>query len=150
METKGPMRMPTGIPSLDPVLEGGMPSGSVILLLGDVGAGGQEFAYSSILALSSSQTGAQAGKTVEPRQISYISFTKTKKDIQDEITLSFHADMSIGLPKIVFIDLSPQYFDATVVPVDWYIRFRPGIPVTEKIRTGRNAGEPCGFPGRNP
>jgi KaiC/GvpD/RAD55 family RecA-like ATPase len=120
METTGPMRMPTGIPSLDPVLEGGMPSGSVILLLGDVGAGGQEFAYSSILALSSSQTGAQAGKTVEPRQISYISFTKTKKDIQEEITLSFHTDMSIGLPKIVFIDLSPQYFDATVVPVDWY------------------------------
>jgi len=120
METTDLMRMPTGIPSLDPVLEGGMPSGSVILLLGDVGAGGQEFAYSSILALSSSQTVALGGRTVEPRQISYISFTKTKKDIQDEITLSFHNDMSVGLPKIAFIDLSPQYFDATVVPVDWY------------------------------
>jgi KaiC/GvpD/RAD55 family RecA-like ATPase len=120
METTGPMRMPTGIPSLDPVLEGGMPPGSVILLLGDVGAGGQEFVYSSILALSSSPSGGQAEKIVQPGQISYISFTKTKKDIQEEITFSFRKDMSTGLPNIDFIDLSAQYFDATVVPVGWY------------------------------
>ncbi|MBP1927994.1 KaiC/GvpD/RAD55 family RecA-like ATPase [Methanolinea mesophila] len=120
METTGPMRMPTGIPSLDPVLEGGMPPGSVVLLLGDVGAGSQEFVYSSILALASPPPGVQAGKTVRPGRISYISFTKTKKDIQEEITFSFRHDMSTGLPSIEFFDLSSQYFDATVVPVGWY------------------------------
>jgi len=31
--------MPTGIPSLDPVIEGGVPQGSLILLFGDIGAG---------------------------------------------------------------------------------------------------------------
>ena len=41
--------MPTGIPSLDPILDGGVPPGSVILLLGDLGAGNYEFTYSSVV-----------------------------------------------------------------------------------------------------
>ncbi|HIH27133.1 MAG TPA: hypothetical protein HA256_03965, partial [Methanoregulaceae archaeon] len=45
------VRMPTGIPSLDPVLDGGIPPGSVVLLLGDVGAGNTEFVYSSLISL---------------------------------------------------------------------------------------------------
>ena len=36
-------KMPTGIKSLDPILGGGVPAGSVILLLGDLGAGNYEF-----------------------------------------------------------------------------------------------------------
>ncbi|MCX6687337.1 MAG: hypothetical protein NT112_02980, partial [Methanoregula sp.] len=42
-------RIPTGIASLDPILEGGVPTGSVVLLLGDTGAGNYEFVYSSIV-----------------------------------------------------------------------------------------------------
>ena len=45
-------KMPTGIVSLDPVMEGGIPPGSVILLLADIGAGSAEFIYSSVLSLS--------------------------------------------------------------------------------------------------
>ena len=40
-------RMPTGIASLDPILDGGIPPGTMILLLGEIGAGNYEFAYSS-------------------------------------------------------------------------------------------------------
>ena len=38
-------KMPTGIESLDPILDGGVPRGSVILLTGDLGAGNNEFVY---------------------------------------------------------------------------------------------------------
>ena len=42
---------PTCIESLDPVLQGGFPSGSLVLLLGEIGAGEFEFAISSIARL---------------------------------------------------------------------------------------------------
>ena len=39
-------RMPTGVASLDPILDGGVPPGTLTLLLGELGAGHYEFAYS--------------------------------------------------------------------------------------------------------
>src|SRR5271169_1815396 len=36
MENSASQKMPTGITSLDPILDGGVPQGSVILLLGDL------------------------------------------------------------------------------------------------------------------
>ena len=45
-------KMPTGINSLDPVLDGGVVPGSLILLLSDIGAGSAEFAYTSLIALT--------------------------------------------------------------------------------------------------
>jgi KaiC/GvpD/RAD55 family RecA-like ATPase len=40
-------RIPTGIESLDNIIEGGLPSGSIVLLLGELGAGDFEFAITS-------------------------------------------------------------------------------------------------------
>ena len=45
-------KVPTGISSLDPIIKGGFPGGSFILALGEVGAGSQEFIYTSMLGLS--------------------------------------------------------------------------------------------------
>jgi len=41
-------RIPTGIDSLDYILQGGLPAGSLVLLLGDLGAGDFEFAITSV------------------------------------------------------------------------------------------------------
>lgn len=114
--------MPTGIASLDPVIEGGVPPGSVILLLAEIGAGSTEFVYSSILNLSlaARDPGRQQGTV--PAAIRYITLTKRKEDIMQEITLSFHPDLAGGISGVSFKDLSEQYFDARMVPVEWYSR----------------------------
>jgi KaiC/GvpD/RAD55 family RecA-like ATPase len=114
-------RMSTGISSLDPILDGGVPPGSVILLLGDLGAGNYEFVYSSLVNnLDPAKTASQKGQLV-PQEICYITFTRVKEDIKNEILQSFHLD---GLDRMVdtirFEDLSENYFDHSVVPDEWY------------------------------
>ncbi|MFA5220841.1 MAG: hypothetical protein WC391_00965 [Methanoregula sp.] len=114
-------RMPTGITSLDPILEGGVPMGSVILLLGEIGAGNYEFVYSSIVnTLGLMKAPAQPGVMI-PKKIRYVTFTRIKEDVVHEIVQSFHAE---GLPDAVstiqFDDLSDLYFDRSIVPDEWY------------------------------
>jgi KaiC/GvpD/RAD55 family RecA-like ATPase len=114
-------RMPTGISSLDPILEGGVPPGSVILLLGDLGAGNSEFVYSSVVnSLDPAGTGSRKGNE-GPKEICYVTFTRVKEDIKNEVLQSFHID---GLERMVdtirFEDLSEHYFDNSVVPDSWY------------------------------
>lgn len=116
-------RMPTGIPSLDPILEGGIPPGSVILLLGDTGAGSNEFVYSSIVNLLTGPQISQreTASIVSPAQIRYITFTRVMEDVKLEVSKAFpSADLDTIFPKIQFQDLSEIYFDSSVVPDDWY------------------------------
>src|SRR5256886_11904789 len=40
-------KVPTGIADLDSIVDGGLPSGSTILLCGDIGAGAQEYVHSA-------------------------------------------------------------------------------------------------------
>lgn len=118
-------RMPTGLISLDPILDGGVPPGSVMLLLGDTGAGSYEFVYSSIVNLLSNPKvpAGDAGSLVPPAQIRYITFTRRNDDVRQEMTRSFpSADIDGISEKILFDDLSEIYFDNSVVPDDWYSR----------------------------
>jgi KaiC/GvpD/RAD55 family RecA-like ATPase len=121
MQEAPKQRMSTGISSLDPILDGGVPPGSVILLLGDLGAGNSEFVFTSVVnSLDPAKTGSQKGYQV-PKDICYITFTRVKEDIRNEILQSFHVD---GLDRMVdtihFEDLSEHYFDNSVVPDAWY------------------------------
>jgi len=115
-------RMPTGISSLDPVLDGGVPPGSVVLLEGDIGAGSQEFVYSSLIYLSMLKQRHDAGPGVRvPDTLNYITFTRLKEDVLNEIALSFTPALASQLNgSIEFSDLSTHYFDSSVVPSDWY------------------------------
>ena len=45
-------KIPTGVGTFDPIIRGGFPSGSLILLIGEAGAGNIEFAYTSASMLS--------------------------------------------------------------------------------------------------
>jgi KaiC/GvpD/RAD55 family RecA-like ATPase len=114
-------KMPTGISSLDPMMEGGIPPGSVVLLLSEIGAGSYEFIYSSILSIASKKNNKTVQETMLlPSGIRYVTFTKMSDDVKREMKLSFYDDLLEGLDNIHFEDLSQLYFDASVVPIDWY------------------------------
>jgi KaiC/GvpD/RAD55 family RecA-like ATPase len=115
-------KMPTGITSLDPILDGGVPPGSVMLLLGDLGAGNYEFTYSSIVnSLRLMKAGGASDTVITPHEIRYITFTRIKDDVRQEIVSSFHVtDLEALVDMIRFDDLSELYFDNSVVPDEWY------------------------------
>jgi KaiC/GvpD/RAD55 family RecA-like ATPase len=121
MQVRTPQKMPTGIPSLDPILDGGIPPGSLILLLGDIGAGNYEFAYSSVVNTLNAMNEAASEKILQVKEVRYITFTRLKEDVRQEIAGSLHIDgLSALVDKIQFEDLSELYFDNSVVPDEWY------------------------------
>ena len=121
MQERTPQKMPTGIASLDPILDGGVPPGSLILLLGDIGAGNYEFAYSSIVNTLNAMKEGASEKILIPKEVRYITFTRLKEDVRQEIAGSLHVDgLSALVDKIRFDDLSELYFDNSVVPDEWY------------------------------
>jgi len=116
-------RMPTGIPSLDPILDGGIPPGTLTLLLGEIGAGHYEFAYSSTVSSLSCMYSPGDTRKVCPSKIVYITFTRLEADVRHEIVQSFHGDgVTEGMTAIRFEDLSDLYFDRSIVPDAWYSR----------------------------
>lgn len=114
-------RMPTGIGSFDPVMEGGVPPGSIMLLLGDIGAGSFEFVYTSLINLAMLRR-RDPDNPALPSEIRYVTFTKMKEDVRREVALSFDASLAEELDAeyVQFSDLSEQYFDTSSVPGEWY------------------------------
>jgi KaiC/GvpD/RAD55 family RecA-like ATPase len=114
-------KMPTGIGSLDPILGGGVPRGSLILLTGDLGAGSYEFVYSSLVNTLYDRKGSHPEGIRLPTEVRYVSFTRSNQDIRQEILGSFNVE---GLQQFVdmvrFDDLSDHYFDDSIVPDEWY------------------------------
>jgi KaiC/GvpD/RAD55 family RecA-like ATPase len=114
-------KMPTGISSLDPILDGGVPPGSVILFLGDLGAGSYEFVFSSMVNLLDAKNRDVSQVNPAPHELRYITFTRLKDDVKQEIVNSLHVDnVSQLVDSIQFDDLSELYFDHSVVPDEWY------------------------------
>lgn len=122
MQDERAKRIPTGIESLDPVLAGGVPKGSVILLVGEPGAGNREFVYSSILFSSKlKEKGVENQKISLPEEIAYTTFTRLSSSIAEELELSFKGDITKDIEnKVNFIDLSEIYFELSAVPTGWY------------------------------
>jgi len=116
-------KMPTGISSLDPILEGGVPEGSLILLLGNLGAGSHEFVYSSVVNLLAMKKETLPPEIHIPVEIRYITFTRLNENVKREIISSFNiegANTAELIEKIHFNDLSDHYFDSSIVPNEWY------------------------------
>ena len=123
-----PPRIPTGVPDFD-YLTGGVPSGSVILLLGEAGAGHQEFALTSAVhlmlryddpALHRFYLGSAKGPFVYPEGVAYISTSRSREQVLNEVRGSFAGIYpEILVRHLTFHDLSPAYFRDTVVPTAW-------------------------------
>ncbi|MFW6265779.1 MAG: RAD55 family ATPase [Halanaeroarchaeum sp.] len=123
-------RIPFGIGRLDSRIGGGVPSGSVVLLAGEAGAGAREFVYTSAVLnglqtadpeLFSLHYGDLHADATPPNGIHYVSFTADADDIRGEIAFAMDREMvDAGLDPVEFVDLSPEFFQLGPVPHDWY------------------------------
>lgn len=122
-------RIPTGVADFDSIIQGGLPVGSVVLLLGDVGGGGLEFALTSAAKIGIVKEFPEtrtfmlgdAGKAgILPEKMCYITFSRSKYDILREVKMSFNKDFFESLKsELLFKDFSKNYFSQTVVPTSW-------------------------------
>ncbi|MCG7840726.1 MAG: hypothetical protein MIO87_02320 [Methanomassiliicoccales archaeon] len=122
-------RIPSGVADFDSIIKGGIPAGSVILLMGDLGAGQQEYALTSASKLSLVREnpntmdyylGQRVGQRILPKKICYVTFARSKEDILQEIKTSFNQDFYGAFERnVVFKDFSKQYFRNTMVPRSW-------------------------------
>ena len=121
-------RVPTGVADFDH-LTGGVPTGSVILLIGEAGAGHQEFALTSAVhmmlhyddpELHRFYLGSARGPFTYPRAVVYVSLTRTQEQVLREVELGFDPQYRDVLSRhLRFHDLSPAYFSDSVVPAGW-------------------------------
>lgn len=116
-------------------MEGGFPSGSFVLLLSDVGAGGIEFAISSAVMLSRIKSEPELYRTVKeqversldkgeyfkvPHGICYISFTHSKRDTMQETARSFPDSFAkVIRDNLIFKDFSSSYYRDSIAPPSW-------------------------------
>lgn len=130
-------RFPFGISRLDSRIGGGAPSGSVVLLAGEAGAGAREFIYTSAILnaletadpdLFSLHYGDRHGEAIQPDGIHYVSFTANADDIRGEIEFVLDEEIvDAGLDAVEFVDFSPEFFQLSPVPHDWYADARRTI-----------------------
>jgi len=139
---EGASRVPTGVPDFDS-LTGGFPAGSVVLLFGEAGSGHQEFALTSAVHLMLHYDdpdlhrfflGSAKGPFVYPHGITYISTSRSREQVISELHGAFDVTYSEVLSRhLNFHDLSPAYFQDTVVPSSWASLSSPllsGAPVS--------------------
>jgi len=139
---EGVSRVPTGVPDFD-YLTGGLPAGSVVLLFGEPGSGHQEFALTSAVHLMLRYDdprlhgfflGSAKGPFVYPEGIVYVSTSRSREQVISELHTAFDVTYSDVLSRhLNFHDLSPAYFQDTVVPSSWASLASPllsGAPAT--------------------
>ena len=102
-------KIPTGIDFLDARI-GGIYTGTLNVLLEEVGAGGTEFIMTTLLNTLLKDTA----------KVYYASLTKTKDAFLREFTLSFPSrDVSGVTDKINFQSFAKTYFARSIVPLYW-------------------------------
>lgn len=130
-------RIPFGIRQLDDIVNGGSPTGSVVLLSGEAGAGSREFVHTAALInglgtvdddLYDLYYGEPAPAVTQPEEVHYISFTANADELAGEMRMAMDDDVvDRGLDLVQFHDMSERYFHVSPVPRDWYAEKTTGI-----------------------
>ncbi len=129
-------KIPSGVSDLDAIIKGGLPTGSVVILSTEVGAGGVEFTYTSAAKLLRARNnpddlhlilGDECEGSVLPNDVHYVTFSKDKEDLFDQVKASFNRDYYEVLENDLKVeDLSSSYFQQTMVPPSWTDDQEPG------------------------
>ncbi|TQQ80561.1 hypothetical protein [Halonotius roseus] len=123
--------MPFGVSRLDSMLDGGVPTGSVVLLATEPGAGGRKFAHTSaaINALATTNNaafehhyrGIDHEGVIVPASVHYLSVAATAGSLEATLTETVSSEIAAqATDGISHHDLSETYFEATDVPDAWY------------------------------
>jgi len=120
-------RFPTCISDFDSIIDGGLPAGSTIILQGDVGAGQNEFSYTTgfktaKLIRNPKAWGDLVGRKHEsaklPDSIHYVSLSRSRDMIVREIETGFEEDLSSAfLEDVTIHDLSEVYLRNSIAPI---------------------------------
>ncbi len=123
-------RIPFGVSRLDEMINGGAPRGSTVLLSGELGAGAREFLYTSAamngLAKADDEAfdlyyGDTEPESTLPSEVHYVSFTAGESEIVGEMSFAMNDDLvETAVDAVSFADFSPEYFQMSKVPTDWY------------------------------
>jgi KaiC/GvpD/RAD55 family RecA-like ATPase len=129
--------IPTGITSLDGLIGGGFPSGSLVLLVGEIGSGHEEFIVTSLAMVAAMKTGRitrpMGGGIVLPKEIWWVTFTRTSADMLREAEI-FDVDIHESLRgNVNFKDFSESYFATSSVPLEWVSEKRVEEGKEEKL-----------------
>jgi KaiC/GvpD/RAD55 family RecA-like ATPase len=109
------MRFQTGIDVFDTNTGGIYPG--VILLVEESGAGGKEFALTSLMNLARR----------EDRRLYYASMTADDEEIIREFRLTFPSASDDWISKIEVKSFSKEYFSKTILPISWITEERPSL-----------------------
>ena len=122
--------VPFGVARFDSLLDGGAPPGSVVLLAGESGAGAREFLYTSAAMNALARTdeelfdlyyGDTRGDAAVPPDVHYLSFTAGEASITREMRYTMVDEIvDAAVDGIDFRDLSPEFFQLSPIPREWY------------------------------
>ena len=124
--------MPLGIYRLDSMLDGGVPTGSVIVLATEPGAGGRQFARTSAamnaLATADNELyeryylrDLDADTVVAPQTVNYVSLSATAESLASTLAETVADDAAASAADAIsYRDFSPTYFESSPVPPAWY------------------------------
>lgn len=123
--------IPFGVSRLDSMLDGGVPTGSVVLLATEPGAGGRKFAQTSAAMNALATTDNEAFErhyrgidhegVIVPASVHYLSVAATTDSLEAALTETVSTEIAKrAATGITYHDLSAAYFDATDVPEAWY------------------------------
>ncbi|MFB6252335.1 MAG: RAD55 family ATPase [Halobellus sp.] len=124
-------RIPFGVSRFDRILDGGAPPGTVVLLVGEPGAGAREFMYTSAVMNALAHTDPDLfdlhyGDLHEdadlPPETHYLSFTADASNVRREMSYVFDDELvDAAAGEITVRDFSPEYFQLSQVPREWYL-----------------------------
>lgn len=122
--------IPFGVSRLDDIFGGGAPRGSVVLLVGEPGAGAREFLYTSAAMTGLAKAGTDLfelhygdlhDNASLPEEIHYVSFTSDASYLEQELSYTLDQDIvDDAIEYVEFCDFSPEYFRLSPIPQEWY------------------------------
>lgn len=122
-------KIPTAVAAFDSIIKGGVPEGSLIMLVGEPGSGAMEFAITSAAKLSIARKnperramiiGGYGEETYIPSGTAYVSMTKNEWEVRRLVSLTVNTDLYESFfQDFRMKDLSQIYFRNSSVPRSW-------------------------------